>query len=264
MVKISLIQSQPILGEPDKNIQNLIPLLAQTEGSALIVLPELANSGYNFTSRAQAMELSETIDESKFIEFLHQHASAANCHIVSGMNERERDLLYNTAVLIGPGGLIGRYRKLHLFMNEKDIFEPGNRGLPVFDIGEMTVGIQICFDYLFPETWRILALKGADMICHPSNLVTPYGQKVVPIHSIVNGVYAITANRTGADGDLKFSGGSIITGTRGEVLARASENKPEVITIEIDPEKSRNKMITEKNHALHDRRPDQYGEILDK
>ncbi|MCF8344958.1 MAG: hypothetical protein K9H13_10025 [Bacteroidales bacterium] len=263
MVKVSLIQSQPILGEAEQNIQNLIPLLAQTEDSALIVLPELANSGYNFTSRNQAMKLSESIEDSRFIEFLHQHARASGCHIVAGMNERERDLLYNTAVLVGPDGIIGRYRKLHLFMNEKDIFEPGNRGLPVFDVGQMTVGIQICFDYLFPETWRILGLKGAGLICHPSNLVTPYGQKVVPMHSVVNGVYVITANRTGADGDLKFSGGSIITGTRGEVLARASENKPEVITIEIDPQKSRNKMITEKNHALNDRRPDQYLDILE-
>lgn len=261
-MKVSFVQFQPLLGKPDETIERLQKLLPQTSGSDLIVLPELANSGYNFISREQAYELSEEIEKSRFLSYLEQWSKETGVYIVTGINEREKGLLYNSSVLIGPDNIIGKYRKIHLFMNEKDIFEPGNFGLPVFKIENYNLGMLICFDYLFPEIWRILALKGADIICHPSNLVTPYGQKVVPSHCIINRIFAITANRIGTEGNITFSGGSIICSPEGENLATGPENNECVGTVEIDIAQARNKWITERNHAINDRRPDQYSGLI--
>jgi predicted amidohydrolase len=162
-------------------------------------------------------------------------------------------------VLVGPQGYVGRYRKLHLFMNEKDFFQPGNAGLPVFDIGLCKVGMLVCFDWLFPEVWRILALKGADVICHPSNLVLPrLAQQAVPIHALVNRVYVVTANRIGSEGKLTFTGMSTIADPRGEVLSQASSADQELCVVEVDPELAKGKAITPRNNVLADRRPEEY------
>jgi len=186
MIKAGFIQFNPILGDPNANTNSISKLLDQTAEADLIVIPELANSGYNFESKEQAISLAEKIDSSPFVEFLIGKSKLLNLFIVSGINEIKNGKLYNSAVLVGPDGLIGKYRKIHLFMNEFDFFEKGNLGLPVFEIDNYKVGILICFDWIFPEVWRILALKGADIICHPSNLVLPYAQQAVPVHGLIN------------------------------------------------------------------------------
>ena len=108
------------------------------------------------------------------------------------MSGRDGNELFNTALFFSPEGDIGRYRKIHLFMNEKDIFTRGNLGLPVFKIESYLLGMLICFDYLFPELWRIMGLKGADIIAHPSNLVTYKAYKVVPAQSVINRFFIST------------------------------------------------------------------------
>jgi predicted amidohydrolase len=147
-------------------------------------------------------------------------------------------------------------------MNEFDFFEKGNLGLPVFDIGICKIGMLVCFDWVFPEVWRILALKGADVICHPSNLVLPYAQQAVPVHGMINRTFNITANRCGTERGISFSGQSIISDPFGKTLYKASPNKDEVKIIELDLTHSRNKQITKRNHAFDDRRPKNYKEIL--
>lgn len=255
------LQFEPQLGDPDANVARLGQLLPQAAKADLVVLPELANSGYNFLSRQMAEDTAET-DSGRFVQFLTQQAADLDCHIVSGYNERDGGQLFNSAVLVGPQGLIGKYRKQHLFVNEPDFFAPGNVGLPVFDLGFCRVGLLICFDWMFPEAWRILALKGADVICHPSNLVIPgLCQRAVPIHALINGVYTITANRTGTEGDLTFTGLSTIASPRGEVLAQATQAEEGVVVVDIDITRARDKMITPRNDRLTDRRPDCYSEI---
>ena len=119
-------------------------------------------------------------------------------------------------------GIAGHYRKLHLFVNEKDIFEPGDLGLPVFDRPYGRVGMQVCFDWAFPEAWRVLALKGADVICHPANLVLPgLAQSALPIYALTNRVFIATANRVGTEGELTFTGTSLIADPGGRVLSQA-------------------------------------------
>ena len=177
-----------------------------------------------------------------------------------GFNERHNALLYNSAILIGPKGYIGKYRKLHLFMNEKDYFKPGDVGLPVFDIGLCKIGMLVCFDWIFPEVWRILALKGAEIICHPSNLILPgFAQKAVPIHALTNRVYIVTANRIGTEGDLSFTGLSTIADPKGEILVQASQAEEEVGIKDIDITMARDKMITHRNDVFSDRRPGEYS-----
>jgi predicted amidohydrolase len=264
-MKIGFIQTNPILAQPENNIDHIEELIRQATGAELLVLPELCHTGYRFESRQQAWELSETIDKSTSLNRLQRVCAERQLHIVTGFNERDGDKLFNTAVLIGPNGVVGKYRKMHLFLNEKDIFEPGNLGLPVFDIGTCRIGLLICFDWMFPEVWRILALKGADIICHPSNLVIPgLCQKAIPVHAVCNRIFVITANRIGTERDLTFTGLSIIADPKANVLIQASPDREEIGLIDIDIAHARNKNATPRNHVFDDRRPCEYRRLLEE
>ena len=263
-IQAGFVQLAPALGDTEATMERLEALADQFAAADLVVLPELCNSGYNFESPEQAWELSETVADSVFLTFVRDLCAKNNQHIVTGFCERDGDRLYNSSALVGPNGSVGIYRKLHLFMNEKDIFEPGDVGLPVFEIGELKVGMLICFDWVFPEAWRILALRGADIICHPSNLVIPEkAQRAVPIHAMINGVYVATANRIGTERELTFTGGSLIAGPRSQVLAQAPANSEAIEIVNIDIAAARNKAVTARNDLLADRRPQEYDFILE-
>jgi len=262
-LKIGFIQFAPFLCDLDATMEKLDRLLVGLKKADLIVLPELCNSGYRFMDRDQAWDSSEEIGQSRFISYLTAKCREADLFIVSGFNERGGSHLYNSAVLVGPEGFVGKYRKYHLFMNEKDYFQPGDKGLPVFNTGKLKVGILICFDWVFPEVWRILALKGADIICHPSNLVLPgKAQRAVPLHAMTNRVFIVTANRVGTEGDLTFTGRSIIADPEGKVIVEGSETGEEIRIREINLNLAREKMITPRNHLFQDRRPELYRELV--
>jgi predicted amidohydrolase len=261
-MKLGLIQFAPVLGEVDKTIEKLELQFNNIKQADLIVLPELANSGYNFSSPEQAFELSESLNNSKFLDFIIEKSKKLNSLVVTGFNERDGSRIYSSAVMVDPTGVIGNYRKIHLFWNEKDYFSKGDLGLPVFETPVGKVGLLVCFDWIFPEVWRILALKGADIICHPSNLVLHYAQKVVPSHAIINRIFAITVNRVGKEKDLQFTGKSIVADPGGNVLFMASENNEEVFVMEIDITRAKNKKVTPRNDVFKDRLPDDYQEII--
>ena len=261
LLKIVQIQFNPRIGEPDKNLQEVKSLLAKSSGADLVILPELSNSGYNFLDRNHALSLASAVEESEYVNSLLEVARENDQHIVTGFHEKEGDELFNTSLFITPGGEIGKYRKIHLFMNEKEIFSPGNAGLPVFNMNGIRLGMLICFDYLFPEIWRIMGLKDVDLIAHPSNLVTYKAFKVVPAQAVINRFFIFTTNRYGTERDVSFSGRTFAVDPEGDVIAEASANKTEILESFIDPLKARNKMITAKNHVLDDRRPDQYHEM---
>mgnify|MGYP001480852078 CR=1 FL=1 len=119
-------------------------------------------------------------------------AKTVQGNIVAGLAECDGNALYNSAVVLGSGGVIGKYRKVHLFNTEKKFFQPGNLPLPVFDIGGAKVGIMICFDWRFPETARTLALKGAQIVAHPSNLVLPHCPQSMIVRCLENRIFAVT------------------------------------------------------------------------
>ncbi len=263
MLKVAQIQLEPLLGDCRANNSKIKSFLDQSLDADLIVLPELANSGYNFTDRDHAFDVASGSECINYVNFLTEYAQENNVYIVSGYLEKVKDILYNSSIFVTPGGDSGNYRKIHLFMDEKSIFEPGNIGLSVFDIKDYKMGMLICFDYLFPEIWRILALKGADMVVHPSNLITDNAYKAVPAQSLINGYYVITTNRTGTEGDITFCGKSFITDKRGNVISSMNQFDEGINFTEIYPLLSRNKMITAGNHVLADRRPECYSDLCD-
>jgi predicted amidohydrolase len=259
-MRVGHVQFSPILGDLEANRNRVRRLIEDAPEADLLVLPELANSGYRFGGRDHARECAESAREGPFVRLLQELSAARGTLLVSGLCERDGDRLYNSAVLVTPAGEIHLYRKNHLFLDEKDLFEPGNLGLPVFEAGGTRIGILICFDWQFPEAWRVLALAGAEIVCHPSNLVLPgLAQRAVPIHALLNRFFVVTANRTGTERDLTFTGNSIIVSPRGEILASASPDGEEVGIVEIDPPVARDKSVTSRNDLLADRRPELYG-----
>ena len=154
------------------------------------------------------------------------------------------------------------YRKVQLFHNEKTIFEPGDRPPAVVEVGGVRLGMMICFDWIFPEVARTLALKGADILCHSTNLVLPFCQDAMVTRCIENRVFAATSNRVGtesrAGSELTFTGRSQVVAPRGEILTRAEVEGEGVFVVEIDPMLARDKAITSTNDVLGDRRPGLY------
>ncbi len=206
MLNVAQIQFNPQVGELASNFGKVEAFLSETGNAQLIILPELANSGYNFVDRDQALSMASTVNKSEYVEMLVETAKKQNQYIVSGFHELDGDELFNTSLYISPKGKIEKYRKIHLFMNEKQIFSKGNLGLPVFQLEQYKLGMLICFDYLFPEIWRIMGLKGADIIAHPSNLVTYKAFKVVPAQAVINRFFIYTTNRIGTERDIFNAG----------------------------------------------------------
>ncbi|MEA1870690.1 MAG: nitrilase-related carbon-nitrogen hydrolase, partial [Candidatus Bipolaricaulota bacterium] len=192
-MRIGIVQSSPIFGKVEENLHRVEELMG--EGRAdLWVLPELFASGYQFVSREDLERLAEPISDGKTTQALNDIAQARHCHIVAGIPEIAGESLYNTAVLVGPAGFLERYRKIHLFFEEKRWFTPGDAPFPVIDIGIAKVGLMICFDHLFPEAARTLALRKAEIIAHPANLVMPiYAQLTMRVRALENGLFTATA-----------------------------------------------------------------------
>lgn len=256
---IGYLQCRPAFNDPGETIGELDRFFDQAASADILVLPELCNSGYHFQTPEEAGQSAEPVEDSRFLDYLQDKCRQHQVYVATGFNEREGDHLYNSAVLLGPEGALGRYRKLHLFLDEKSFFQPGDSGLPVFDLGGVRVGLLICFDWMFPEVWRILALKGADIICHPCNLVLPgFAQQAVPVHALTNRIFVVTANRVGTEGGLTFTGQSLIAGPRGQVLTKGSETEMEAGLKTVDLSLARDKMITPNNHLCQDRRPEEY------
>jgi len=267
MMKIGVYQNNPLFGEVDHNIEQAIQALAGLE-TDLIVLPELFNTGYQFVSREEAETLAEEIPSGKTCQAMTDLAREEETFLVFGMAERDGDHIYNGSAVVGPEGFIGKYRKTHLFAEEKHCFDPGDSGFQVFDLGLAKIGVMICFDWWFPESARVLALEGADIICHPANLVLSQCQQAMATRSLENGVFSATANRIGSEArggkpPLNFTGKSQILDCGGIVLARLAEAEPGVTVVDIDVIQARDKKLTAQNDRFADRRPDFYGPILD-
>ncbi len=256
------VQFNPVFGDIRHNVEKVIQTISSQQAD-LIVLPELFNTGYQFVSKDEVKELSEKIPSGLTTQRFIELSGDTSTYIAAGIAEKAKDKLYNSAILTGPKGFIGVYRKTHLFYEEKLWFTPGNTGFKVWKTPIGNIGIMICFDWFFPESARTLALKGADVIAHPSNLVLPYCPDAMITRCLENRVFAVTANRIGFErrGErekLTFIGKSQITSPNGEILFRASNNKEELASVEIDIERARNKNLNSFNNLLMDRRKEFY------
>jgi predicted amidohydrolase len=253
---------EPRVDDVDANILNVKKILktAGEEGVDLLVFPELANSGYMFKSRDEALARSETIPDGLFSTSLLEWSQEGRV-VVAGICEMKEGNLYNSAAVFADGKHLATYRKIHLFDRENEWFLPGNDEPPVVDFKGHKIGVMVCFDWAFPEVARILALKGADIILHPANLVLPYCQNAMITRSIENRVFTATANRVGTERGAVFSGMSQITSPKGEVLLRLREEKLKAAWADIDLSLARDKMITKRNDVMEDRRPSIYGRL---
>lgn len=266
-MKIAFLQTSPVFGKTKENVEKVLAGTNSIDVS-LIVLPELFNTGYQFTSKREVSLLAEDAPQGWTCKRLIEIAKRKKLFVVAGIAEKNNGAFYNSSILIGPNGFIGRYRKAHLFWNEKRFFTAGNTPFEVYNIGLARVGMMICFDWFFPEAARTLALKGADIICHPSNLVLPHCPQAMITRCLENRVFAVTANRIGIEERikgqrLKFIGQSEIVAPDGKILCRAAANKEEIGVVEIDPKLARNKNITPLNNIFEDRRKKFYKPITD-
>ncbi len=264
IMNVGFFQFAPQFGESHRNLESIVQAIDSFQGH-LLVFPEFALSGYQFLSKEEAWELAEAVPTGTVCQQLEQAIRGRELYVVVGLAERAQDCLYNSAVLIGPKGYIGTYRKTHLFFEETCWFSPGNTGFHVWDIGMAKIGLLVCFDWFYPEAARTLALKGADILCHPSNLVLPYCPDAMVTRCLENHVFAITANRVGREqrgnkSALSFIGLSEIVAPNGQILHRASQKEPELFTYGIEVTQARDKRINPYNDLLKDRQPQWYVE----
>jgi predicted amidohydrolase len=263
MFKIGFAQFSPVRCDVAANVAAVEHLLLGVKAD-LVVLPELANSGYLYGSPDALVPFSEPGDGSgSFLSALQRLAGRTGGVIVAGFSELAPGGLYNSAAAVGAGGLIQVYRKTHLFAGEKLLFLPGDTGFRVFEHGGARIGMMVCFDWFFPESARTLALRGAQIIAHPANLVLPYCQTAMFARCLENRVFAVTTNRYGteelADQSLTFTGASQIMTPRGERLAQAAVEGDCVAVVEIDPAAADDKHVTAANDLFADRRPEVYA-----
>jgi len=260
-MKVGFLQFYPKLFHEKRNLLRIKELLQDVDAD-LIVLPELATSGYIFANEKELEPYTAEARKGRIANFFRALSASLDAGLVVGFAEKSQGKFYNSQMLIKPDGKIDLYRKTHLFFKEKHIFEPGDTGFRVFEFGGVKLGLMVCFDWIYPEACRTLARKGAQIICHSANLVLPFCQKAMITRSLENRVFTITSNRFGneknAGEEFGFTGMSQITDIKGNVLASAPKDEACVKVVEIDPALAKDKNVTEFNDIFADRRPDQY------
>lgn len=274
-VRVASLQLEPVVGEPDANLANSLGKAREAieAGAQLLVMPELTNSGYVFESRPEAFSLAEEVPSGPASRAWAKLCAEAGVYLVAGVAEREGERLYNSAAVFSPQGHLGTFRKVHLWNEENLYFEPGDRGFPVWHTPIGRIGAAICYDIWFPETHRLCALQGADIICVPTNWVPIPGQApgeramanilaMANAHS--NSVFIAAADRIGTERGQEFVGQSLIVSYTGwPVAGPASADKEEIIYADVDLGEARAKRNwNDFNQPLRDRRTDVYGEML--
>ena len=262
-LKAAAIQTSPVFGDIQGNLAVALGMIP--DECDLAVLPELFATGYQFRSREEGLAVAEDITgrtgNSPICDWLATVATERKLTVVAGLAERSGESLFNSSVLFRPDGSREIYRKVHLFLDEKSIFDPGDLGFPVFEACGTKIGMMICFDWIFPEAARSLALAGAEVLVHPSNLLLPWCPAAMITRCQENRVFALTANRIGREErtgqPLDFNGMSQIVTPQGEVLLRLGSTEVGVAeaTLKIVEQ---DKLMTPRNDLWEDRRPDQY------
>ncbi|MBL7645767.1 MAG: hypothetical protein JNK74_06185 [Candidatus Hydrogenedentes bacterium] len=264
-ITASFLQYEVAFGDHAANAATVRRLLSDAPDFDLLVLPELAFSGYDFRDRDELHALAEPFQDGPTASLLCGLARERDAVIVAGYAERAPEGCYNSAMLVCPGGAAHNYRKIHLFNREQDVFLPGDAPPTVVDTPAGRIGMMICFDWFFPETARCLALAGAQIIAHPSNLVLPWCQRAMFARSLENAVHTITCNRIGTeartDRSLTFTGGSQILNTKGETLVSAATDGESLGVATLDPACADSKLIAGRNDLFGDRRPALYGDL---
>jgi predicted amidohydrolase len=266
-LKIGFLQLRPKFGAVRENVRAACSLLKNVS-DATIVLPELFNTGYLFRSQDELDTLAESASNGFTVTEMKKVARQKDLNLIFGIAEKQGRKYYNTAVLVTPKGKAYTYRKTHLFDREKLFFTPGDNNYAVHAVGGARIGIMVCFDWIFPEVTRILALEGAQVICHPANLVMPYCQDAMRTRSIENRVFTVTANRIGGEKrgtvSIQFTGNSQIVDPTGSILASAGDRSESLKIVDVQLAEADNKSINTNNDLFKDRKVALYKPLVRK
>jgi len=271
-VKIAAVQINPKITQKRENLEKVISQarVAAGKGAKLIVFPECAVTGYVFSSREEALPFMETVPGAATKE-IGALCRQLGIHIVVGLLEKDDDKCFNTAVLVGPGGLLGKYRKNHLpFLGIDRFLDRGNKTFKVFDTPVGKLGLHICYDATFPESARVMTLLGADILVLPTNWPQGRGKVVnfvINTRAYENKVHFVAVDRVGEERGTRFIGNSKIVDAWGDTLAQASATEEEIIYAEVNLDDARQKRLVFKPGEfemdfIHDRRPELYRPIV--
>jgi len=261
--KVAAIQFDPKLGEKDRNIAEQIKMNreAARNGAKLIVNPEMGCTGYCWYNRGEVTPQLEPIP-GPTTELFAEVSRSFGCWIVANVAEVDprTSIYYNSCVLVGPEGYIGKYRKVHPFVSEPKWAKDGDLGFPVWQTDIGNIGVCICMDGFFVESIKVPALKGADVLVYPTNwLLEKCPCPTWITRAFENGIYFISADRWGLERTVQFSGGSCILNPDGTIQAHTQEHADAIVYGEIDIAKARDKsFMGGPENKILDRRPDQY------
>jgi predicted amidohydrolase len=271
-MRVAVAQLEPKLAEKARNLDACLARLeeAAAQGAQLTVFPECAIPGYMFDSAEEALPFAEEIPGPS-TEAFERECRRLGVHAITGLIEREGDTLYNSAILVGPEGLIGSYRKTHLpFLGVDRFVTPGDE-LKVFDTALGRIGLIICYDLRFPEVTRTLALQGADLVALPTNfpMAAKVQTEVITLgRAAENRIYLLCANRVGKERTGEFCGWSQIVDPYGKRLAEAGETEEALLVADVDVEKARDKdYVVPGEYELYlfgHRRPELYGALVEE
>ena len=262
-MKLACVQFSPKFFNLEDNLEYIVRNYTKIE-SEIIIFPELSSCGYFYTQKEQIKDYLIDKNSDIFIE-LYAITNKLNKCLIFGFGKRDSGKIYNSSAMLIPNieqPII--YRKTHLFYKERFIFDEGDTGFNVakWDEKDINIGMMICYDWRFPEAARTLALKGADLIACPSNLVTNVWQDAMKIRALENAVFLAVANRTGSetsDGEtLTFRGNSMFCSSKGEIVGMLDQTEENILTIEFNHLEARNKKFNEFNDPIADRREGHY------
>lgn len=265
MVRLRVVQMEPRFGAPRENLARLEALV----GEGLTVAPECALTGYAFESRQEAWAWAEPVPGPS-TQRLASLCRDRGGWVVAGLLERSGESMFNSAVVVGPGGVEGVYRKVHLpFLGVDRFVESGDLGFPVFELPWGRVGVLICYDLSFPEAARVLKLRGAQVLCVPANWPSEaeiWCRWAPVVRAPENHLFVATANRVGTERGFRFRGESCVVDPDGRVLAAAGAQE-EVLQAEVEPAAADcNRVVYDPGRYEVDRiahrRPRHYGPVV--
>ena len=289
-IRVAAVSMNGRLGEPSRVLEEISDWIKQgvEAGAELMLFPELVIHGH---CTPNTYELAERVPDGPSTQRLCRLAAQYHVQISAGLSEKENDLVFNAQVLVGPDGYIGKQRKLHLSRDEV-LFYKGGRNLPVFDLGKCRVGISICYDTMFPEVARILALRGAEVLLMPHAVrekawdetsasqqgarrwVAEHYRVMIPARCRENSCFAVAADQAGRAGFVDrypknspsqphHAGGAYIVDPEGQILAQTQEEKiePELVVATLKAATIANERATP-NFALKTRRPELFSELV--
>ena len=271
MPRVAAVQLAPVVGRLSDNQDAATTAIAAAirAGADIVVLPELATSGYVFESVEEARSVAIRADSELFGDWAKLASERAGTVVVAGFAELGTDgVLYNSAAVVDASGLLGVYRKVHLWDQEKRFFQPGAAAPLVVDTVHGRVGVMICYDLEFPEWTRLAALSGVDILAVPTNwplVDRPAGERVPEVQigmaaARVNRMAVACADRSGTERGVEWSEATTIIGADGWIVDAVGAGLG-TAWAEIDVAASRDKRLTDLSHVFDDRRPGLYAAL---